>query len=143
MNNDNFIIVTPRYSDFNLQGILRVGVYPELICEAQLHQFDHRFGLPLKTYDQRGERWHITEYFIRVKKPVKAMNKFIVETTLIGVLESRLRVRFQFLSHNRKDTHAEGYICFDLVDDKTNAPKMIPAKERELLSQYVVDESEA
>lgn len=141
MDKNNFIVVRPRYADFNLQGILRVGVYPELICECQLQQFETRFGLPLKTFNERGERWHITEYFIRVKSPIKAIEQFIVEADLIGVLESRLRVRFRFQSQNRKLIHAEGYICFDLVDDKTNQTKSIPEVERKLLSKYV-DESE-
>ena len=141
MNKNNFIVVKPRYADFNLQGILRVGVYPELICECQLHLFENRFGLPLKVFTDRSERWHITEYFIRVQSPVKAMEEFIVEADLIGVRESRLRVRFRFLSKNRKTVRAEGYICFDLVDDKTNAPKAIPEKEREHLEKFV-DESE-
>jgi len=142
LDKNNFIVVRPRYADFNLQGILRVGVYPELICECQLHLFDKQFGLPLKVFTDRGERWHITEYFIRVKTPVKAMDEFIVEAALIGVLESRLRVRFRFYNKSRKLVHADGYICFDLVDDRSNQPKAIPQHERALLEQYV-DESEA
>lgn len=141
MSKNNFIVVKPRYSDFNLQGILRVGVYPELICECQLHLFEHRFGLPLKTFTDRGERWHITEYFIRVQSPVKAMEEFIVEADLIGVRESRLRVRFRFRTKNRKAVHAEGYICFDLVDNKTNSPKSISKQDREHLEK-LVDETE-
>ena len=141
MDKNNFIVVRPRYADFNLQGILRVGVYPELICECQLQQFETRFGLPLKVFDERGERWQITEYSIRVKSPIRALDQFIVEANLIGVLESRLRVRFRFLSQNRKQTYANGHICFDLVDDKTNLPKAIPEEERKRLEKYV-DESE-
>jgi acyl-CoA thioesterase FadM len=141
LEKNNFIVVQPRFADFNLQGILRAALYLDFVCECQLHQFEHRFGIKQETYTARGERWHITEYFIRVKKPVRAIEQFIVEADIIGVLESRLRVRFRFLSHNRRTIIADGYICFDVVDDKTNAPRPIPQNERDRLSQFV-DESE-
>lgn len=141
LNKSNFMVAKARFSDFNLQGILRAALYMDFVIECQLDQFERRMGIDINSYSARGERWHITEYFIRVKRPIRSREAFIVKANLIGVLENRIRVRYRFLMRNHRTVYAEGYTCFDVVDDETNEPKPIAENDRKKLAKFV-DESE-
>lgn len=111
----NYIIVTPRFSDLNSQGLLKASTHLDLACEAQLAQMPTRYHLPLSIFAAKGLRWHIGDFKISYPKPIKTLAPLRIEADVVAVDGPSMVVEFTFLDEAKAQKFAFGVIRFDLV----------------------------
>ena len=128
----NFIIVKPRFSDFNQQGLLKASTHLDLACESQLEQMSTRYNLPLPGFTAKGLRWHIADFKISYPKSIKGLNPIRIEADVVAVDDHAMIVDFGFFDESREQKFAFGSIRFDLVG-KDDLPTTIPNEVRESL----------
>lgn len=113
----NYVVLTPRFSDFNLQGILKASTHLDLACEAQLAQMEPRYNLPLfEKFAKRGLRWHIAEFDIKYPKVIRPLKPIRIEADVVAVEKSDMIVDFRFADELGETEFALGRIRFELVD---------------------------
>lgn len=114
----------PRFSDFNLQGILKGSLYFDFVCETQLAQIKSRYGIRYEKYAEVGQKWNISDYQITFHHENKALESFWVVGNIVKVHESSKIVEFSFWSNDRRVRFASGVMWFDLFDIKVQ--KLVP-----------------
>ena len=122
----NYVLITPRFSDFNGQAILKASIHLDLACEAQLAQMAPRYDLPLSRFTSQGLRWHIADFNIRYDKVIRGLNPLKIEADVIGLSSNAMVVEFGFFNEEKTEKFAYGTIRFDLVDSK-DQPVDLPA----------------
>lgn len=128
----NFIIVKPRFSDFNQQGLLKASTHLDLACESQLEQMAARYNLPLPSFTEKGLRWHIADFKIAYPKAIKGLKPIRIEADVVQVLAHAMVVEFAFFDEAREQKFAYGSIQFDLVG-RDDQPTPIPNDVRDSL----------
>ncbi len=131
----NYIIVTPRFSDFNMQGILKASVHLDLACESQLAQMAPRYNLPLSSFAAKGLRWHLADFKISFPKVVKSLNPLRVEADVVAIEDNAMIIEFSFFDETRELKYAFGKIRFELVDMK-DQPIAISGDIKQSLTQF-------
>ena len=111
----NFIIVKPRFSDFNQQGLLKASTHLDLACESQLEQMSTRYKLPLPGFTAKGLRWHIADFKISYPQPIKSLNPIRIEADVVAVDDHAMTVEFGFFDESKSQKFAYGSIRFELV----------------------------
>ena len=112
----NYVVITPRFSDFNGQALLKASIHLDLACEAQLAQMAPRYNLPLSRFTQQGLRWHIADFKITYDKAVRGLNPLRIEADVVEVAVNAMLVEFGFFDEQKSEKFAYGTIRFDLVD---------------------------
>lgn len=130
----NYVLITPRFSDFNGQALLKASIHLDLACEAQLAQMAPRYNLPLKQFIVQGLRWHIADFKIRYEKVIRGLEPIRIEADVIEVASDAMLVEFGFFDESKGQKYAFGTIRFDLVDSK-DQPVELPADVRESLTK--------
>jgi len=128
----NYVIITPRFSDFNSQGLLKASIHLDLACESQLAQMSPRYNLPLPGFTAKGLRWHIADFKISYPKPIRGLDPLRIEADVVGVEEDTMVVDFSFFDQIREKKFAFGTIRFELVG-ANDAATRIPEDVRESL----------
>ena len=131
----NYIIVTPRFSDFNMQGILKASIHVDLACESQLAQMGPRYNLPLASFAAKGLRWHLADFKISFPKVVKNLNPLRIEADVISVDGNAMNIEFSFFDEARELKYAFGTIRFELMDAKDQSVT-IPSDIKQSLTQF-------
>ena len=126
----NYVLITPRFSDFNGQALLKASIHLDLACEAQLAQMAPRYNLPLSRFTSQGLRWHIADFKVSYDKVVRGLNPLRIEADVIEVSSNTMLVEFGFFNEEKTEKFAYGTIRFDLVDSK-DQPVELPADVRE------------
>ena len=116
----NYIVVTPRFSDFNQQGLLKASIHIDLACESQLAQMAPRYNLPLSSFVAKGLRWHIGEFKITFPKAIRTFDPLRIEADVFAVSGNTMTVDFTFFDNAREIKDALGTISVEWVgkDDK-------------------------
>ena len=110
------ISMQPRFSDFNMQGILRGSLYFDFACEAQLAQFKSRYGIRFDKYGKAGLKWNITDYRITFHEEYQKLEPFAVVANIIEAQGPRIKVEFSFWDQAHQLKYASGTIIFDLYN---------------------------
>lgn len=126
----NYVLVTPRFSDFNSQSLLKASIHLDLACESQLAQMAPRYNLPLLRFVKEGLRWHIADFKIAYEKPVRTFNPLRIEADVVDVGRNEMIVEFGFFDEEKSQTFAFGTIRFDLVG-ANDLPVELPADVKE------------
>ena len=121
----NYIVVTPRFSDFNIQGILKASTHLDLACESQLAQMAPRYNLPLPSFTAKGQRWHLGDFNINFPHVIRGLNPIRIEADVVAVKDNAMIVDFAFFDEQREKKFAFGAIRFELVG-ANDAPISIP-----------------
>lgn len=131
----NYILVTPRFSDFNGQGLLKASIHLDLACEAQLAQMSPRYNLPLSSFTSKSLRWHIADFKISYPQVIRTLAPLRIEADVIGVEEHAMIVEFSFSDEIKEKLFARGTIKFELVG-ANDLPVMIPNDAKEALVKF-------
>lgn len=115
---NNFVTITPRFSDFNSQNLLKASTHLDLACESQLAQMGPRYNLPLSQFISQGLRWHIADFKITYERAVRGLNPLRIEADVVEVSKQYMVVEFGFFSEDKGINFAFGKIRFDLVNSK-------------------------
>jgi len=130
---NNYVLITPRFSDFNGQALLKASIHLDLACEAQLAQMAPRYNLPLVArFSSQGLRWHIANFNIEYEKVIRGLNLLRIEADVTKISTNAMLVEFGFFDEEKSQRFAYGKIRFDLVDAKDQLVE-IPADVRESL----------
>lgn len=111
----NYVVVVPRFSDFNSQGLLKASIHLDLACESQLAQMAPRYQLPLRGFIEKGLRWHIADFKISYPKVIRGFDPLRIEADVVSVEESTMVVDFSFFDEAREKKFAFGTIHFELT----------------------------
>ena len=128
----NYVLITPRFSDFNSQGLLKASTHLDLACEAQLAQMAPRYNLRLSPFYKAGLRWHIADFKINYAKAVRTFDPLRIEADVIEVGSDAMLVEFTFSDESGSKKYASGTIRFDLLD-ADDQPVQLPADVNESL----------
>ena len=128
----NYADITPRFSDFNGQGILKASIHLDLACEAQLAQMAPRYNLPLQKFTSQGLRWHLADFKINFEKVIRGLNPLRIEADVVKVSTNSMVIEFGFFDQTKIQTFAHGTIRFDLVGTNDELIEL-PADVRESL----------
>src|SRR4051812_21920560 len=60
---------TPRFSDFDAQGILNSKQYLDFLTEARMDQMIRCYLVPMDTYHKRSQTWVFSTFSIKFYKP--------------------------------------------------------------------------
>jgi acyl-CoA thioesterase FadM len=131
----NYVILKPRFSDFNSQGLLKASTHLDLACESQLEQMSARYNLPLPSFSAKGLRWHIADFKISYPKAIKGLSPIRIEADVVGVEAHAMIVDFAFFDEAREQKFAYGTLKFDLVG-KDDMPVVISSDVKESLVKY-------
>ncbi|MEZ4749053.1 MAG: hypothetical protein R3B54_00080 [Bdellovibrionota bacterium] len=125
------IQIKPRFSDFNMQGILKGSLHFDFVCETQLAQLNSRYGINFSKYREANQKWNISDYRITFHEENKSLEPFWVVADVVKVEGSTKLVAFSFWSNNKQVKYASGTIQFDLYDTKDNRFVPIPTDDAE------------
>lgn len=131
----NYILVNPRFSDFNGQGLLKASIHLDLACEAQLVQMSSRYKLPLTKFTTIGLRWHIADFNISFPYPIRTLEPLRIEADVVQVDDQAMVVDFIFFDEHREKKFAFGSLRFELVGPDDLAVK-IPSDVRDCLAKF-------
>lgn len=126
----NYVIVTPRFSDFNSQSLLKASIHLDLACESQLAQMAPRYNLPLASFTSKGLRWHLADFKITYAKVIRNWNPLRIEADVVALAEDAMIVEFGFFDEEKSQKFAFGTIRFELVG-ANDLPVSLPPDVRE------------
>lgn len=135
--------VKPRFSDFNLQGLLKGSLHFDFVCEAHLDALATRYGIEFSKYARSGLRWNISSYSIAFHEENKSLAAFLVETHIVRIQDCDKAVSFAFWSEDGMTKYASGEILFSLYDTAKKVHVPIPADDVKSLSVGSKSEAES
>ncbi len=118
--------VDPRFSDFDLQGILNSRQYLDLIGEARVDQMRRCYHTPMEDYTARGQTFVLRSLAIEYEKPIYYGSKFSIETWIEEIKGPMAKVCFRFISPTDEVLYASGSGIYFLVDLNTKKPARFP-----------------
>lgn len=124
---------TPRFSDFDLQGILNSRQYVDLLVEARFEQMQRCYNYPIDHYLKRGQHWVVAKMQFLFISPIYPGREILVTTAVSKIEGAKATVEFSFettASDGRAKTHATGTTEYVLIDLATKKPVDIPENER-------------
>ncbi|PIT99402.1 MAG: hypothetical protein COT74_10385 [Bdellovibrionales bacterium CG10_big_fil_rev_8_21_14_0_10_45_34] len=122
----------PRFSDFDMQGILNSRIYLDLLAEARLDQMVRCYGRPLDYYAKKNASWVLSSLTIDFRRPVYYGNKIRVETEVVAMEGAVATVDFAIGNDNISDRYASGKANYHLVDLATKRPITIGNEDIEI-----------
>lgn len=126
---------TPRFSDFDLQGILNSRQYIDLLNEARFDQMNRCYKYPIEEYVKQGLHWVAASLSFNFMSPIYPGRKVLVFTQVVNIEGPKACVEFSFetnSSDGSRKIHATGKAEYVLINIKTKSPVNITDKEREL-----------
>ena len=129
-SHDRYTLVYPRFSDFDLQGILNSRQYIDLVSEARIEQMRRHYQLPMEEYAHRSQSWVLSHFSIDFIKPIVFGVNFFVQTTVKSVEDDCAVVAFVFVDITKSKLFSQGEVHYHLIDLKTRKPVSIPEEEK-------------
>ena len=80
-----FTLVKPRFSDFDLQGVLNSRQYLDLVGEARIEQMERYYKLPIEMYTKRKQSWVLSQLNIEYLKPIYFPTSFFISTKIESI----------------------------------------------------------
>lgn len=122
----------PRFSDFDVQGILNSRTYVDLLVEARLDQMIHCYKLPMDHYAKKNQSWVFSSVTLNFVRPIFLGAKVTVETEVTSMEGSVAKVDFAFKCPTKGKIFADGSATYHLIDLVTKRPLDIPDSDREI-----------
>ncbi|MBI4404175.1 MAG: thioesterase family protein [Deltaproteobacteria bacterium] len=120
----------PRINDFDLQGVLNSKQYMDLVAEARIEQMQRYYKVPIETYFKRNQTWILSRFLIHFARPIRFYSSFFIHTQVARIEGPKSVVKFDFVSLDKKTTHASGEVDYYLLDLSTWKPVSMPENER-------------
>lgn len=120
----------PRFSDFDLQGVLHSKSYLDYLAEARLDQLERCYRLPISGYLAKNQSFVVHSYNIVFVRPITYGIEFSVSTSVQEIAGPTASVEFAFhdQGHEAK-VYASGRIGYVLFDLAKRRP--VPFEEAE------------
>ena len=120
---------TPRFSDFDMQGIMSSRCYLDFLVEARIDQMVRCYEIPLDHYTAKSQTWVFSAVTLTFLRPVHYGTKILVETEVTSIDGAAATVDFAFRQAGRDKVVAQGSATYHLIDLATRRPVDVPAKE--------------
>ena len=126
-----FSEIQPRFSDFDLQGILNSMHYVNLLNEARFEQMGRCYNHPIENYVKRGQHWVASHLSFNFLSPIYPGRKVLVFTEVCKIEGAAAFVDFSFETevNGGFKVHTTGKAEYVLVDLKTKVPVKISDDE--------------
>jgi thioesterase III len=131
-SHDLFTLMKPRFSDFDLQGVLNSRQYLDLVGEARIEQMERHYKLPIEMYTKRKQSWILSQFSIEYLKPIYYPTSFFISTKIETIDRARALVTFSFCSLDKSREYAKGMVVYHLFDMETRKPTSIPDAEKDI-----------
>lgn len=126
-------IFLPRFTDFDLQGILNSARYVELLAEARFEQMNRCYNYPIENYLKKNQHWVVANININYISAISPGRAIEISTEVTEIVGPKAHVAFGFETRNSSGqvkSHALGTAEYVLIDLKTKAPIDISEEER-------------
>ncbi len=126
----------PRFSDFDLQGVMHQRQYLDLLAEARIDQMEKNYKIPLETYVKKNQHWVAARVDISFLNSIVIGKKVIVATSVFKIEGSKAFVSFRFFPHSENEDgsyekiYAEGIAEYVLINLKTKTPIAISEEDK-------------
>jgi len=120
---------TPRFSDFDMQGIMSSRCYLDFLVEARIDQMVRCYDRPLDHYAERNQSWVFSALSIGFVSPVFFGTKILVETEVTKIEGAAATVDFAFRHPAKDKVFARGCATYHLIDLGTKRPVDVPAND--------------
>jgi acyl-CoA thioester hydrolase/thioesterase-3 len=123
---------TPRFSDFDMQGIMNSRCYLDFLVEARIDQMARCYQVPLDHYEKQNQSWVFSAFTIAFINPVFFGAKILVETEVMRIVGSAATVDFAFRHATKEKIFARGCATYHLIDLGTKRPVDVPLRDVEV-----------
>jgi acyl-CoA thioester hydrolase/thioesterase-3 len=123
---------TPRFSDFDMQGIMSSRCYLDFLVEARIDQMARCYELPLGHYAAKNQSWVFSAVSMSFVSPVHFGTKILVETEVTRIDGAAAIVDFAFRHPAKDKVFALGCATYHLIDLATKRPVDVPARDAEV-----------
>jgi acyl-CoA thioesterase FadM len=123
---------TPRFSDFDLQGIMSSRCYLDLLVEARIDQMVRCYEIPLDRYTEKNQTWVFSAVTLTFLSPVFYGTKLLVETEVTNIEGAAATVDFAFRHATKDKVFATGTATYHLIDLATRRPIPVPKEDVEV-----------
>jgi acyl-CoA thioesterase FadM len=120
---------TPRFSDFDMQGIMSSRCYLDLLVEARLDQMVRCYEIPLDHYTAKNQTWVFSAVTLSFLSPVVYGTKLLVETEVTNIEGAAATVDVVFRHASKDKVFAKGCATYHLIDVATRRPVDVPPSE--------------
>jgi len=121
--------LAPRFSDFDMQGIMSSRCYLDFLVEARIDQMVRCYEIPLDHYTARNQTWVFSAVTLSFLRPVVYGTKLVVETEVTSIAGAAAVVEFVFRQAGKDKVFAQGSATYHLIDLATRRPVDVPARE--------------
>jgi YbgC/YbaW family acyl-CoA thioester hydrolase len=121
----------PRFSDFDLQGVLNSRQYMDFVGEARFDQMGRCYGKPISEYTAQNLTFIVSEFHIKYLRPITFGMEFLVETEVVEIDGSKITIDFEFKSIDAKKTHASGQVFYHLFDIVGRRPTPVSDEDKQ------------
>jgi acyl-CoA thioesterase FadM len=122
----------PRFSDFDMQGIMSSRCYLDLLVEARLDQMVRCYEIPLERYAERNQTWVFSAVTLTFVSPVLYGTKILVETEVTNIEGAAATVDFAFRHASKDKVFAKGTATYHLIDLATKRPVAVPREDADV-----------
>lgn len=119
----------PRFSDFDLQGILSSRQYVELVGEARVQQLRDNYHYPIEKFIEKRQSFVLSDFTIKFISPIHYPESFFIETAVAEMEGPRSKVEFSFIGKD-KSVRAKGTVTYFLFDMKGRRPVDFTPEEK-------------
>jgi acyl-CoA thioester hydrolase/thioesterase-3 len=120
---------TPRFSDFDMQGIMSSRSYLDYLIEARIDQMQRCYELPIDKYTKKNQSWVFSAVSLSFISPVAFGTKLLVDTEVVAMEGATATVDFAFRHSTKDKIFATGRATYHLVDLATKRPVDIPRQD--------------
>jgi acyl-CoA thioester hydrolase/thioesterase-3 len=120
---------TPRFSDFDMQGIMSSRCYLDFLVEARIDQMVRCYEIPLARYAEKNQTWVFSAVTLSFVSPIFFGTKIRVETEVTAIEGAAATVDFSFRHAAKDKLFARGCAIYHLIDLGTKRPVDVPAKD--------------
>lgn len=122
----------PRFSDFDLQGIVNSARYLDFLSEARIDQMVRCYRMPMDHYMKKNQTWVFSSVNLNYLKPIFFGKQIRVETEVIAIEGAMATVDFSFHDAESGKVHANGKATYHLIDLASKKPVPVPAEDVEV-----------
>jgi acyl-CoA thioester hydrolase/thioesterase-3 len=120
---------TPRFSDFDMQGIMSSRSYLDFLVEARIDQMSRCYEVPIDSYTKKNQTWVFSAITLSFISPVVFGTKLLVDTEVVAMEGASATVDVSFRHATKDKIFATGRATYHLVDLGTKRPVEIPKED--------------
>jgi acyl-CoA thioester hydrolase/thioesterase-3 len=123
---------TPRFSDFDMQGIMSSRCFLDFLVEARIDQMVRCYEIPLDHYTEKNQTWVFSAVTLTFLRPVLYGTTILVETEVTSIEGAAATVDFVFRHAGKDKVFAQGSATYHLIDLATRRPVDVPSKDADV-----------